>query len=450
MPPKTRLQGLLFQEQEPITPEEAAAGLLARVPVIGPMLGETVSPPQLNQGSTLFDPQTGLRTLPLQAQEIFELLKRGGPKESFIDYTRRTQEGVPSEFFDLSQAQPALANPPQVQRYSPTARADIGRATDLMSNRRVTNQAKKFAQQGVEMMPERWYATSPLFQIYVEELGPEKGEEKFIRDINIVAGTSPRSKIPSNIRTASLYQYMAEQGMELPEKTRKLDEGYSVDEIFPPKGYGSIAQGTHLGNVKKILSGEGMDPINNPKPVSFAANLLGNESVITADTHYMRMLGMLSQDPRFLATKVKIPETNAKGEIIYKDDGKPKTKTINPKQMFEDGELTIKQALKKPTYWESAPKHTEYEALEKVGLKLAKQLGMTPAQFQEAVWVGAGGLTGLQSPPEPFLRTLENRVKYTAEQFGADPEMVLRQYIRGEIPLAQMQDMQEQYGGLLS
>ena len=40
---------------------------------------------------------------------------------------------------------------------------------------------------------------------------------------------------------------------------------------------------------------------------------------------------------------------------------------------------------------ESAPKHTEYEALEKVGLKLAKQLGMTPAQFQEAVWVGAGG-----------------------------------------------------------
>ena len=125
-----------------------------------------------------------------------------------------------------------------------------------MSNRRVTNQAKKFAQQGVEMMPERWYATSPLFQIYVEELGPEKGEEKFIRDINIVAGTSPRSKIPSNIRTASLYQYMAEQGMELPEKTRKLDEGYSVDEIFPPKGYGSIAQGTHLGNVKKILSGE--------------------------------------------------------------------------------------------------------------------------------------------------------------------------------------------------
>ena len=442
MPPKTRLQGLLFQEQEPITPEEAAAGLLARVPVIGPMLGETVSPPQLNQGSTLFDPQTGLRTLPLQAQEIFELLKRGGPKESFIDYTRRTQEGVPSEFFDLSQAQPALLDPPQVQRYSPTARADVSRATDLLSNRRVTSQAKKYAQKGMEMMPERWYATSPLYELYVEELGPEKGREKFIRDIDILAGTSPRSKIPQNIRTASLYQYMAEQGMDLPESTKKMSEGYSVDEIFPPKGYGSIAQGTHLGNVKKILSGEGMDPKKNPKPLSFSANLQGNESVITADTHYVRMLGMLSQDPRFLAESAEVGRENKKGEMVYEK--------INPKQMFKDGELTIKEALKNPTYWESAPTKPEYEALEKVGLKLAKQLGVTPARFQEAVWVGAGDLTGLQSPPEPFLRTLENRVKYTAEQFGADPEMVLRQYIRGEIPLAQMQDMQEQYGGLLS
>ena len=70
------------------------------------------------------------------------------------------------------------------------------------------------------MMPERWYATSPLYELYVEELGPEKGREKFIRDIDILAGTSPRSKIPQNIRTASLYQYMAEQGMDLPESTK--------------------------------------------------------------------------------------------------------------------------------------------------------------------------------------------------------------------------------------
>ena len=32
-------------------------------------------------------------------------------------------------------------------------------------------------------------------------------------------------------------------------------------------------------------------------------------------------------------------------ENYLQDDGKPKTKTINPKQT-EDGELTIKQALK--------------------------------------------------------------------------------------------------------
>ena len=34
--------------------------------------------------------------------------------------------------------------------------------------------------------------------------------------------------------------------------------------------------------------------------------------------------------------------------------------------------------------------------------KLAEKLGMTPAQLQEKLWVGAGDLTGLESPPEPF------------------------------------------------
>ena len=50
---RIRTQGLLLPEENQITPEDAAAGLLSRVPVIGPMLGEMASPPQLNEGSTL-------------------------------------------------------------------------------------------------------------------------------------------------------------------------------------------------------------------------------------------------------------------------------------------------------------------------------------------------------------------------------------------------------------
>ena len=444
--PKLRSQGLLYQEQDPIAPEEIAAGLLHRFPVIGPYLGEMAYPPMLGWGSD----EPMLRTMPLQPQEVLDMYLEGGPKESFKDYATRTQQGVPSEFFDLSSAGPALLDPPQVTRYQPTSRADISRAEGLLGNKRVTRQAKKFAEKGMEAMPERWYGTSPLYSMYVEELGPEKGREKFIRDINIVASTSPRSKVPQNIKTASFYQYLAEQGIPLPKETRSAVAGYAPEDRFPNVGYGSIAQRNHLINVKKILSGEGLDPQKNPKPLSFSANLLGNEDVITADTHYMRMLGMLSQDPKFLATQAEVTKRDSEGNTVLDKKGAPVMEDINPRAMYDAGELTIKQALKNPTYWESAPSTTEYKKLEEVGKKLAKQLGVSPARFQEAAWVGAGELTGLQSPPEPFLRTLENRIKYTADIFGMDPKVVLKQYIRGDIPLAQTQDMEQQYGGLLS
>ena len=111
----------------------------------------------------------------------------------------------------------------------------------------------------------------------------------------------------------------------------------------------------------------------------------------------------------------------------------------------------MEEALQNPGFWTDSPKKTEYALLEDYSKKIAKKLGMTTARFQEALWLGAGKITGLQSPPEPFLRTLEKKIKYTAEQLGADPETVLRQYVRGEIPLAQMgADQQSRYGGLLA
>ena len=56
-------------------------------------------------------------------------------------------------------------------------------------------------------------------------------------------------------------------------------------------------------------------------------------------------------------------------------------------------------------------------------------------------------------PVKPFTVKPSSplKIKYTAEQLGADPETVLRQYVRGEIPLAQMgADQQSRYGGLLA
>ena len=62
-------------------------------------------------------------------------------------------------------------------------------------------------------------------------------------------------------------------------------------------------------------------------------------------------------------------------------------------------------------------------------------MGITPARWQETMWVGGGPKTGLSSPPEPFLDTLTARIRYTAEKMGTTPEKILDLFVKGQIPL---------------
>jgi hypothetical protein len=259
---------------------------------------------------------------------------------------------------------------------------------------------RKAVEKGKSMMPESWYRTGPLYDVFMEELGPDTAPTAYKRFMELVSATSPQSRVPDNVRIASYYNYLDRNGLELPET--------------PAPGYGAKAQILHRQNVVDMQNG-GLDPLKNPKPSSFVENLLGNETPVTVDTHNFRLLGILSKDPRFLATKT--------------DTG------FNPRQAFADGKITIEQALQNPTWWDSAPLKTEYAAYEAYQQKLANKLGMTPAEFQEKMWVGAGDKTGLGSPPETWLRTFARRVQYTAARLNADPDVVMRKFIRGEIPL---------------
>ena len=371
-----------------------------------------------------------------------------------IPFGKWSEQDTTPNLLNLSGSKPSIPDYPSPPRFFPTDRADIDRVRELVNNPKVSRRARKYAKEGASALPDSWYSTSPLYKIYVEELGEKGAKKKFIQDMEIFAATSPVSKVPNNIKIGSLYQYYAAMGKEIPENVRKAADGFLPDQQFPPPGYGAKTQGNHLLNSRRVLSGEGMSARKNPKPVSFAANLIGNEKVLTADTHYFRALGMFAEDPRFLLTKAEVPVMkNGKIVQVENKQGKLviKTKEINPRKMVENGEMTMKEALKKPVFWDGAPKETEYALLEQYGQKIAKSLGMTPARFQEALWLGSGKLTGLQSPPEPFIRTLEKRIKYTAEQLGADPETVMRQYVRGEIPLAEVgEDQQSRYGGLLA
>jgi hypothetical protein len=62
-------------------------------------------------------------------------------------------------------------------------------------------------------------------------------------------------------------------------------------------------------------------------------------------------------------------------------------------------------------------------------------MGMSPAQYQASMWLGGAEDTGLGSTPEPFLKTFEARVRYTADRLGLPPEVVLEQMLKGETPL---------------
>ena len=378
-----------------------------------------LNPPMLNQGSD--QPER----FNITAQEVLDYMALPtGKKLSYAKYREGFDKGeIPFNLFDYSQQGPVFDDIEDVERYEAPKGASQ-RLQRALKTKGLRGKFLKYAEIGTELMPDTWYGTNPLYKKYEELLGPEKARDKYIRDIWIVAGTSPQSKVPNNIKTESYYQYLAAQGIPLPEDTVKPSEATDESPQFPPPGYGHVVQKNHLKNVRSVLETGGLDPFHHPKPATFATNLLGNESQVTIDAHNFRLLGMLSKDPAFLNTKYE-----------YKDkDGK--TVSINPKKLVTEGKMTMRQALKNPNYWADVPGENEYKYYEEFQQKLAKKLGMTPAQLQEKLWVGAGDLTGLESPPEPFSKTVETRIKYTAEALGKDPQEVLERYILGEIPLA--------------
>lgn len=473
---KNRLlpQGLLSEEpRDDMTVRDAlsAAAITALRRGGGP-LAEVINPPQLGQGSD----QPMLRTQPLSAEEVLRFassktkkspsmvygsdLNPDGsyknPKSFEARYAANPAAFGPS-FYEGLKSGPAMPDyPPIPERYDPNLprrRGVPSEMTKAFKKRGLRQKMMEFAKQGKAMMGDnRWYHTGPLYQLYVKELGPEMGGEKFAQDMKMLAATSAGNTLPQNVKTSSYYQYRNAMGL---------------GQQIPPKGsgYGHKTQHIHLKAVNDILDSGDLDYMGNPKRATFAGNLIGNESQVTIDKHNFRMLAMLSQDKDFLNQKSTeigqsdegsppptfVKQLKKKGvEIDSFSKGGKTFYRMNPKAEVEKGTISMNFAAKHPIFWREAPKENEYAAYEKFQQDMAAEMGMTPAEFQEATWLGAGGMTGLESPPETAIETIQKRVKYTAEKLGMDPNVVLKQYIRGEIPLAQMQTMQQQYGGLIS
>lgn len=310
--------------------------------------------------------------------------------------------------FDFSRLS-EVPNVPQsdVQRYVPP-RGGTGRVNDFVANPDVREKMLGIIEEGRKMGGPNWYNAEPLREAFVNELG-SGGDDAFNKYMDFVAASSPRSDVGTNARNASFYYHRLMSGQGLPEVGTRN-----------PAPYGHLAQKNHQSNALAV-AGDGWDPLQNPKPASFAQNLMGNQQPVTVDTHAFRAPAIFSADPRFLATSYKPSK-----------DAVP----INYQKLLSSGEKTMDELVNTPVAWDAMPKKTEYGAMENYYKDLAREAGMTPAQAQASAWVGGSAHTGLMSDEsKPFLQFLQDRIHLTAQKHNMDPKDVLSEFIRGKIPL---------------
>lgn len=311
-------------------------------------------------------------------------------------------------FFDLSKLDrvPDVPQAPIV-RYAPP-RGVPERTTDMVSSRAVQRKLGEFMDEGALMGGARWYNTEPVRKAFVDTLGEVHGTAAYQQFLSFVAATSPRSKVPENIRNASYYYTLAREGKPMPQVGDRN-----------PQPYGHMAQRLHQANAQTV-AGEGWDVLKNPKPVSFQANLAGNQLPGTIDAHATNLPAMLAKDPRWLATSVRVP------------DGKGGFANLAPQKMFASGELTMKEALSRSPLWAGIPNSTEYGAIEGMYAQMASKRGLTTAGGQASTWIAGGGVTGLGSEATPWMKTFEDVLLRTAERNGEKPSVTLERFITGK------------------
>lgn len=374
-----------------------------------------------------------------KAADVLAVAAQKKGKVPFAEW-ERANAGKIGDQFDYSKLA-TVPKVPQTQmpRHNPK-RGPSKRVVDALGNKTVKKKINETVERGVEGGALGWYNTEPLLD-RLRVLRPERADEDYARLMDIVSATSPRSRVTDNIRTASYYNYLAEHGLPVGDA--------------PAPGYGSVAQKLHAGNVQGLRDTGGWDVFKKPKPASFSSNLQGNQNNVTIDTHNFRLPGILSEDPRFLATSVKagttggpdtvmaalaaryprLPEEELTRSVANFVPGKQDLATYRPREWVSKGYLSPSEAAQDPILWTTKPNDNEYGYYEKWQQDQAKRMGMSPAQYQAAMWLGGGEATGLGSAAEPFLRSVEARVKYTADMLGMDPDEVLEGFITGSMPM---------------
>ena len=397
----------------------------------------------------------------------------GGPRISLLDDTANLPPHSRPEWTGAAENRTT-----PYPRYDPArgAPARMDRLTSMLDdpNHGIHDRVRGYVSKGQELGGEDWYNTEELRDWFVDELGQELGDSRWREYINAVGHTSTGSSVPMNLRNASLY-YMLEPADRLrvadmvkntPRTTPRMAVealGIDVPNMPVKYGYGHKMQGTQAGNVANAERGlwdrDAADDLTgaaltkqlsaNSKVKGFLNNLLGDDTNIAADKHFMRVLAMSDGGTDFLSGQAELSAANReilRGRygnaldaytVTRTKDGKTFT-NVNLSKAAKDGVITDTDAFSEmPTAWEDMPKATEYKALENVAQRLAAQQSMTPAQFQANLWMGAGDVTGLADESqgtfmELFRRTADKR----AAERGVTRTDQIRDFINKAAPMA--------------
>lgn len=325
----------------------------------------------------------------------------GGTLSSGTRLPRRTGEvsapyigkGTDSPLFDISR----LDEVPNVPQVSMPRRgyksSEVPSYVTRIAEPANLDRMDELAKIGRNLGGMGWYNTFPMRERWREFLGQEVGDPVFDRMMAYQSALSNNQKVPMQIRTASLFHAMNEQGRPrnlnpvLTEGRWKISPEERAATL--PPGYGSIVP-SHEFNMRSIEAGQPpwyyTDPLQNPKPPSYLQNFLGNYRPFTIDQHIAH------------AADLRGP---------WKKD--KKTGLLLPGTLQDTPGLA-------------------YPFMEEVFGPRASNLDMAPAQWQASVWLP---WTGVKSPIEPFVTTFENRVRAAAARRGGGetPEQALRKFI---------------------
>ena len=300
------------------------------------------------------------------------------------------------------------------------------RTQELLGSRAASNAISQAIKKGEPLGVKEWYGTEPLRQFSLNE---GLSQQEFDRMLAQLASASQRNPVEKQTQLGSYLWNLDKSGQLTPEKElltnalRRQGAESGPNYIELPPNIGGLAQSAIFDRAKTIAAGDiekALPPTD--KLGTFYRNYQGNLKPVTVDVNAMHLPIMQAKQADWLVPK--FVRKDDKGNVIY---------TVYPKKEFEEGRLTMADALKRTEFWKSAPGSAgEYSGIETLWQRAAKRAGVDPAEAQALGWYGGGDLTKLRSAPETYMENLERMARQRAKNTGKTPLEVMKQFVRGK------------------